>query len=105
VASLSAHEDLGNRVASPYPPGTDVFFRRWVACTVAGEAVGFTVAAALATTQNLSHMPEFAILLGAGAIEGALLGKGQAMAMTRLQLPAIVLRLWPIATSVAAVVA
>ena len=46
--------------------------RRWVACTVAGEAVGFTVAAALAATQDLSHLPEFAILLGAGAIEGAL---------------------------------
>jgi hypothetical protein len=50
-------------------------------------------------------MPEFAILLGAGAIEGALLGRGQAMAMSRLQLPAAILRLWPIATSVAAVVA
>jgi hypothetical protein len=105
VASLSTDEHLGNQAGSRYPPGTDVFFRRWVACTVAGEAVGFTVAAALATTQDLSHMPEFAILLGAGAIEGALLGKGQAMAMSRLQLPAAVLRLWPVATSVAAVVA
>jgi hypothetical protein len=105
VASLSTNEHLGDRAASPYPPGTDAFFRRWVACTIAGETVGFTVAAALASTQDLSHMPEFAILLGAGAIEGALLGKGQAMAMTRLQLPTVILRLWPVATSVAAVVA
>jgi hypothetical protein len=105
MASPLAGERVGERVGSVYPPGTDTFFRRWVACTVAGEAVGFTVAAALAATQDLSHMPEFAILLGAGAIEGALLGRGQAMAMTRLQLPATIIRLWPVATSVAAVVA
>lgn len=105
MASPLGGERVGERVSSVYPPGTDTFFRRWVACTVAGEAVGFTVAAALAATQNLSHMPEFAILLGAGAIEGALLGRGQAMAMTRLQLPATIIRLWPVATSVAAVVA
>jgi hypothetical protein len=105
VASPPTSEYTEQSVGSPYPPGTDAFFRRWVACTVAGEAVGFTVAAALATTQNLSHTPEFAILLGAGAIEGALLGKGQAMAMSRLQLPAATIRLWPVATSVAAVVA
>jgi hypothetical protein len=82
-----------------------VFFRRWVACTIAGEAAGFTVAAAMAATQDLSHMPEFAILLGVGALEGALLGRGQAMAMSRLQLPQAVLRLWPAATSVAALMA
>ena len=105
VAPPLIDERAENRVGSPYPPGTDAFFRRWVACTVAGEAVGFTVAAALASTQDLSHMPEFAVLLGAGAIEGALLGKGQAMAMARLQLPAGILRMWPVATSVAAVVA
>jgi hypothetical protein len=97
--------ERGDRTGSQYPPGTDAFFRRWVACTVAGEAAGFTVAAALAATQDLSRMPEVAILLGAGAIEGALLGRGQAMAMTRLQLPAAILRLWPVATSVAAMVA
>lgn len=102
---LSTHEHVGNRAASPYPPGTDAFFRRWVACTVAGEAAGFTVAAALAATRDLSQMPDFAILLGAGAVEGALLGRGQAMAMTRLQLPTAILRLWPVATSAAAVVA
>jgi hypothetical protein len=105
VASLSTYEHSGGRVRSAYPPGTDVFFRRWVACTVAGEAAGFTVAAALAATQDLTHTPALMILLGAGAIEGALLGRGQAMAMTRLQLPAAILRLWPVATSVAAMVA
>jgi hypothetical protein len=105
MASPLAGEREGERVGSVYPPGTDVFFRRWVACTVAGEAVGFTVAAALAATQDLSRLPEFAILLGAGAIEGALLGRGQAMALTRLQLPAAIIRLWPVATSVAALAA
>ena len=105
VATLPTGERLEYQAGSAYPPGTDVFFRRWVACTIAGEAAGFTVAAALAATQDLSRMPEFAILLGAGALEGALLGRGQAMAMSRLQLPTAILRLWPVATSVAAVVA
>ena len=80
-------------------------FTKQYACTIAGEAAGFTVAASLAATQDLSRTPEFAILLIAGALEGALLGRGQAMAMSRLQLPAGVLRLWPVATSVAALMA
>ena len=105
VATLPTGERLEYQAGSAYPTGTDVFFRRWVACTIAGEAAGFTIAAALAATQDLSRMPEFAILLGAGALEGALLGRGQAMAMSRLQLPTAILRLWPVATSVAAVVA
>jgi hypothetical protein len=105
VVSLRTDERLEYQAGSAYPHGTDAFFRRWVACTIAGEAAGFTVAAALAATQDLSHMPEFAILLGVGALEGALLGRGQAMAMSRLQLPTAILRLWPVATSVAAVMA
>jgi hypothetical protein len=105
VASAHRGGRPGNRAGSPYPPGTDAFFRRWVGCTVAGEAAGFTAAAAIASTQDLSHTPEVAILLAVGAVEGALLGKAQAMTMTRLQLPAAVLRLWPVTTSVAAMVA
>jgi hypothetical protein len=105
LAPPSTAPRLGRGVGSPYPPGTDAFIRRWVACTVAGEAAGFTVAAAIAATQDLSHAPEVAFLLATGAVEGALLGKAQAMTMTRLQLPAGIIRLWPVATSVAAVVA
>ena len=40
-----------------------------------------------------------------GSIEGALLGAGQAIAMTRLQLPPRMLRRWPVVTSVAAALA
>jgi hypothetical protein len=105
VAPPSTAERLGRAAGSAYPPGTDAFLRRWVACTVAGEAAGFTVAAAIAATQDLSHAPEVGFLLAAGALEGALLGKAQAMTMTRLRLPVPVIRLWPVATSVAAVVA
>jgi hypothetical protein len=71
-------------------PEARAFYRRWVGWTVAGEAAGFAVAAiagALSTTQALPTAPEFALLVGAGSIEGALLGAGQAIAMTRLQLP------------------
>jgi hypothetical protein len=105
VAPPSIDEWSRTAARSRYPAGTDAFLRRWIACTVAGEAAGFTVAAALAATQDMSQTPALAVLLCAGALEGALLGKGQAMAMTRLQLPGAVLRLWPVATSVAAMVA
>jgi hypothetical protein len=57
------------------------FFRRWVRWTVAGEAVGFAVAAAtgaIVATQGIGGWLAFALMLGAGAIEGALLGTGQA---------------------------
>jgi hypothetical protein len=102
----ASRERLGIETGSRYRPGPEeAFFRRWVGCTVAGQAAGFTVAAALAATQDVSRMSEYALVLGAGALEGALVGRGQAIAMTRLQLPSGILRLWPIATSVAAVVA
>jgi hypothetical protein len=98
-------ERFGIWVGSLYPPGGQAFFRRWVGCTVAGQVAGFTVAAALAATQDVARMSEYALVLGAGALEGALVGRGQAIAMTRLQLPSGILRLWPVATAIAAVVA
>ena len=89
-------------------PEGRAFYRRWVSWTVAGEAAGFTVAAiagVLVATQDLPGVAEFALLVGAGSIEGALLGAGQAIAMTRLQLPRLVLRRWPLVTSAAAALA
>ena len=65
---------------------------------VSGDAV-------LVATQNMPTVPEFALLVGSGSIEGALLGAGQAIAMTRLQLPPRMLRHWPVVTSVAAAIA
>lgn len=75
---------------------------------MAGEAAGFAVAAtvgALGAAQDLPPAPEFALFVAAGSIEGALLGGGQAIAMSRLQLPPRVLRRWPVVTCVAAAVA
>jgi hypothetical protein len=89
-------------------PEARAFYRRWVGWTVAGEAAGFAVAASagvLVATQDLPTVPEFALLVGAGSIEGALLGGGQAIAMARLQLPPRMLRRWPVGTSVAAALA
>jgi hypothetical protein len=90
------------------PSGARAFYRRWVGWTVAGEAAGFMVAAiagALASTQGLPGAVEFALLVGAGSIEGALLGTGQAIGMSRLQLPSSVLRRWPVVTSAGAALA
>jgi hypothetical protein len=104
----SSARSLGLEAGGKLQPEARAFYRRWVGWTVAGEAAGFTVAAiagALSTTQDLPTAPGFALLVGAGAIEGALLGAGQAIAMTRLQLPPRMLRHWPVVTSVAAALA
>lgn len=88
--------------------GAGGFVRRWVAWTVAGETSGFAVAAivgAVTATSDLPGAADFALLVGAGSIEGVLLGAGQAIAMSRLQLPRGIVRRWPVATSAAAVLA
>lgn len=54
---------------------------------------------------GLPRVPEFAVILAAGSIGGALRGSGRAVALTRLQLPRDVLRRWPVVTSVAAALA
>ena len=57
----------------------------------------FAVAAtagALDATQDLPRTPEFALLVAAGSIEGALLGAGQALGMRKLELPPRILRHW-----------
>jgi hypothetical protein len=100
----------GQKAAGPVQRGSSggEFFRRWVWWTVAGEAVGFGVAAgtgAIVATQGIGGWLAFALMLGAGATEGALLGTGQAVAMRRLRLPSRTVRRWPLVTSAAAVVA
>ena len=104
----SSARSRGVELGGKLQPEVRAFCRRWVGWTVAGEAAGFTVAAiagAVAATQDLPSVSEFAVLVGAGSIEGALLGAGQAIAMTRLQLPPRILRRWPVVTSVAAALA
>jgi hypothetical protein len=99
---------LGLEAGGKLQPEARAFYRRWLGWTVAGEAAGFTAAAitgALAATHDLPTVPEFALLVGAGSIEGALLGAGQAIAMMRLQLPPRMLLRWPVVTSVAAALA
>ena len=104
----SSARSRGVELGGKLQPEVRAFCRLWVGWTVAGEAAGFTVAAiagAVAATQDLPSVSEFAVLVGAGSIEGALLGAGQAIAMTRLQLPPRILRRWPVVTSVAAALA
>jgi hypothetical protein len=99
---------LGLEAGGKLQPEARAFYRRWVGWTVAGEASGFAVAAiagVLVATQDRPGVAEFALLVSAGSIEGALLGAGQAIAMTRLQLPRLVLRRWPVVTSAAAALA
>jgi hypothetical protein len=92
---------LGLEAGGKLQPEARAFYRRWLGWTVAGEAAGFSAAAiagALAATHDLPTVPEFALLVGAGSIEGALLGAGQAIAMMASASAAQLLR-WPLVTS------
>ena len=95
--------------ASPVavPSRAPVRLGRWVGYTVAGEGIGFLVPVsgfALAATLGLDAWAAWALLVVAGAGEGALLGLGQSLALrgSRAQVP---VGRWVAATAVAASVA
>jgi hypothetical protein len=80
---------------------------RWVLVVTLGEAVGFTVSAAVGlavTGATWGPLPTLVAMVLAGSVEGALLGAAQADCLYRWRvLP--VRRWWIVATSVGAVVA
>jgi hypothetical protein len=99
------------RVSTPIPPTAPVrsrapFRRRWVLVVTAGEAVGFLVPvlAVLAGAADLPGAAGPAVLLGAGAAEGALLGAAQAGVLAR-EIPGLSRRDWVLRTAAAAVLA
>ncbi len=75
----------------------------WIAVVTAGEAVGFAVAATVGVLTRDSAWA-FPLLLGAGAIEGAILGISQATVLHR-QLPQLSGRRWVVLTAAAAMAA
>ena len=79
--------------------------RTWFRTVTAAEFAGFAVPATVAVLTAHTPVPvAVAAVLGAGAVEGALLGWGQAHVLHRA-IPAIAARRWIAATSVAAVIA
>lgn len=102
--------DRGARPAQASPPAEPVLrgrplVRRWFLTVTAAEFTGFAVPAAVGAL-TASARPALALpaLLAAGAIEGGLLGLGQALVLRRA-LPALRRRRWVIATATAAVLA
>lgn len=96
--------DPGTRPANE---GRRPFLRRWVGLVTLGEAAGFLVPASagvlsfgIGTSPPATH----ALLVVAGAGEGALLGIAQAIALTRSSVPVAAGR-WVAATAAAAAVA
>jgi hypothetical protein len=84
------------------------FFRRWLALVALGESAGFAVAAATGVTVAVTEpapVLAFLMLLAAGAVEGALLGVGQVLALRALPIERSLLRRWPGLTGLAAVLA
>lgn len=84
------------------------FFRRWLGLMALGESAGFAVAAATGVAVAITEptpVRTMAMLLAAGAVEGAMLGVGQALALRALPLERSLLRRWPVLTSLAAVAA
>lgn len=89
------------------PSREPVRLGRWVGYVVAGEGIGFLVPVsgfALAATLGLEAWAAWAVLVVAGAGEGALLGLGQSLALrgSRAEVP---VGRWVAATAVAASVA
>jgi hypothetical protein len=81
------------------------FIRRWIVTVSAAEALGFAVASAVALaaiTGGLDGAAAFVLPVAGGAIEGALLGTGQWLAMGRRRPPAIT---WVGATTAGAAIA
>ncbi len=94
------------RQATGVEPGR--FFRRWVGWTTLGESVGFAVAATagvVVATEKVPGVWAITLLLAGGAVEGALLGTGQVLALRTLRFPRSMRWRWPPLTSLAAVVA
>lgn len=78
--------------------------RRWIAVTTAGEVAGFTVpaaAGALTATLHAGAILTVALLVTAGAVEGAVLGASQALVLRRA-LPSVPRRTWIGATAAGA---
>jgi hypothetical protein len=79
--------------------------RAWFRTVTAAEFAGFAVPATVAVLTAHAAVPvAVAAVLGAGAVEGAMLGWGQAMVLRRA-IPAIATRRWIAVTSMAAVIA
>lgn len=84
------------------------FLLRWMSFVTLGEGAGFAVAAATGVWVAImqpSPVLAFAMLLGAGAVEGALLGVGQVLAMRTLPVSPSMLWRWPLVTGLGAVTA
>jgi hypothetical protein len=82
-------------------------WRRWTILTTAGELVGFVapaVAGAGATAAGFDPVATYLLLLGAGFVEGSVLGTAQGWAL-RAALPRLPLRTFALATGVAALLA
>jgi hypothetical protein len=104
VAAMTADAE---RVAAHRPARPAVRLGRWVGFVVAGEGAGFLLPVggfALAASLGLDAWAAWALLVFAGAGEGALLGLGQSLALrgSRAEVP---VGRWVAATSVAASVA
>lgn len=80
---------------------------RWVGLTTAGEVAGFCAPAVVGAVTSAARVPDApaaALLVAAGAVEGALLGWSQSVVLRRA-VPALPGRDWVRATSLGAVVA
>jgi hypothetical protein len=84
-----------------------MLWRRWVLVTTAGEVAGFTapaLAGAVTTSADVSGLAQAAVLVVAGAVEGALLGWAQGLVLRRV-LPGLDTRCWVRATALGAMFA
>ena len=93
-----------DREPAPLLRGRDLS-RTWLRTVTAAEFAGFAVPATVAVLTAHAPAPVAVVaVVGAGAVEGAMLGWGQATVLRRT-IPAVSARRWIAATSIAAVIA
>ncbi|WP_206340225.1 hypothetical protein [Blastococcus litoris] len=92
--------------SGPIRPWDRARWRSWVARTTLGETVGFLfpVLVVLSGADDLAAVPRLAVLLLAGAAEGAVLGWAQSSVLAQV-VPELSRRDWIVRTALAAVVA
>jgi hypothetical protein len=99
--------ELGAPAPERLPLRGRTLWRRWTATVTAGEALGFAVpavAGAAVAAADPGRPVVAAVVLAAGAVEGAVLGTAQALVVRRA-IPAVASRDWIRATVAGAVVA
>lgn len=103
MVDSEGHRPVSARAGRTWSARDGGWLLRWIVVVATAEAVGF-IAPAIVGVQASDSPALIPLLLLAGAVEGALLGCGQAVVL-RMRLPRLRVRAWVLLTVIGAVAA